>query len=159
MQFGSLKMSKRTTNILLVVAVLVVALVLINYAFGGSKPDPTPTPRTYGSLEFFADGSGGAKVILFHATWCGYCKEYLTKKVDGSDQNTFDFTASRDDMKSIAFEKVDADEDSELTSKYGIKGFPTIIGVNAQGEKVAVFEGDRYDSNELAAFAKTLLSA
>lgn len=149
-----MQLSKRTTNILLVVAALVVALVIVTYVFAGGKTASGLSTRPYGSLELFQES--GAKVILFHATWCGYCKEYLTKTVDGSDKNTFDFTAAREDVKGIAFEKVDADEDADLTAKYGIKGFPTIIGVNAQGEKVAVFEGDRFDSDALAKFAKGL---
>lgn len=153
--FRSFKLSKRMTNILLVVAVLVVVLVIVKVAFGGKKADSSQGARVYGSLELFEES--GAKVILFHATWCGYCKEYLSQKFEGSDKNTFDYTAAREDVKGVAFEKVDADENSELTAKYGIKGFPTIIGVNAQGEKVAVFEGDRFDSDALASFAKSLL--
>lgn len=152
-----MNVSKRTQTIIVTIAVLSAVLFMVRYVYVSKKPSSSSTIHPYGSMEMFQEAM--PKVILFHASWCGYCQEYLSKNVEGSDKNTFDTTAERTDVKGIKFEKVDADEDPKLTAKYGIKGFPTIVGVNAEGEKVGVYEGDRYDMDDLASFAKSLLSA
>jgi thiol-disulfide isomerase/thioredoxin len=107
------------------------------------------------SIEKFIEESRKPKILLFHAPWCGYCKEYLGTKVEGGKKNTFETVASS--LKDIQFETVDGDAHPELTSQYGIKGFPTIIAVNANGEKQGVFEGDRFNVKQLTEFAKSHL--
>lgn len=149
-----MNVSNRTKGVLVTIAVLSAVLIMVRYVFPSQKMF-APSQRSYGNTEMFAEKK--PKVILFHASWCGYCQEYLTKMVEGGNKNTFDTTAERGDVKGVSFEKVDADSDPKLTAKYGIKGFPTIIGVNADGEKVGVYEGDRYNMDDLADFAKSLL--
>lgn len=142
---------KSSTSTLLVIAGLVIAIALIvRY----TKPTTTHALQM-ASIERYTEDN--PKILLFHAPWCGYCKEYLSTKVEGGKKNTFETVASREDMKGIQFEAIDGDANSALTSRYGIKGFPTIIAVNANGEKMGVFEGDRYDVKQLAEFAKSHL--
>lgn len=149
---------KSSTSTLLVIAGLVIAIALIvRY----TKQTTTHTLQMTGidKIEKYTEDNPKSKpkVLLFHAPWCGYCKEYLSTKVDNGKKNTFETVASREDMRSIEFEAIDGDANAELTSQYGIKGFPTIIAVNANGDKMGVFEGDRYDIKQLADFAKSHL--
>lgn len=149
---------KSSTSTLLVIAGLMIAIALIVRYTRYTRPNhKTPSHALQmTSIERYTESK--PKVLLFHAPWCGYCKEYLSTKVEGGKKNTFETVASRQDMKAIQFETIDGDANSALTSQYGIKGFPTIIAVNANGEKMGVFEGDRYDVKQLADFAKSHLA-
>lgn len=146
---------KSSTSTLLVLAGLVIAIALI----ARYTKQTTTHALQMTSIERYTDENPQSKpkILLFHAPWCGYCKEYLSTKVDNGKKNTFETVAGREDMKAIRFEAIDGDANSALTSQYGIKGFPTIIAVNANGEKMGVFEGDRYDVKQLADFAKSHL--
>jgi len=147
---------------LLVIAGLVIAIALIvNYTKQAEHKTSMHSLQMagIGGMERYTEENlkSKPKVLLFHAPWCGYCKEYLSTKVDNGKKNTFETAAAREDMRSIEFETIDGDANAELTSQYGIKGFPTIIAVNANGDKMGVFEGDRYDVKQLVEFAKSHL--
>ena len=71
------------------------------------------------------------KLILvdFTATWCGWCKKLQTDVFE------------KDDFLKYAQEKlvlvsIDADQNRSLVDKYAVEGYPTILVLNAVGEKV-----------------------
>lgn len=65
------------------------------------------------------------KVLKFGAEWCPTCKA----------QAKLLTTAG------IPFEDIDVDENEELTQKYNIKGLPTIVITNEEGEELSRFNG------------------
>lgn len=149
--------SKNTKNVLLVVLALLVILLMVSY-FTPRNPDTSPHSiyevngvdkmvSSSGLFEGFTNKET-PKVMLFHATWCGHCEQYLNSGV-------FEKTAENPEVQGISFEKFDADKNGSMVEKYDITGFPTILGLNTQGEKV-VFEGNRNSMDDLIKFAKSL---
>lgn len=149
--------SKNTKNVLFVILALVIVLAIISY-FTSHDTNKSPksiydvsgvedTISSYATFEGFSNKET-PKVMLFHATWCGHCEQYLNSGI-------FDKTAENSDVRGITFEKFDADKNGTMVEKYGISGFPTILGLNTQGEKV-VFEGNRNSIDDLIKFAKSL---
>lgn len=53
------------------------------------------------------------KVLKFQATWCGPCKA-MSKTLENVQTD-------------VLIEEVDIDENSELTTQYGIRGVPTLV--------------------------------
>lgn len=150
--------SKNTKNVLLVVLALVVVLAIVSY-FTPRDINKSPSSiydvngienitSSYTSFEGFKDKEG-PKVMLFHATWCGHCEQYLNSGI-------YEKTANNPEVQGIPFEKFDADKNGSMVEKYDITGFPTILGLNTQGEKV-VFEGNRNSMDDLIKFAKSLI--
>lgn len=148
--------SKKTKNILLVILALIFVLAIISYF----KPrDTNKSPHSiydvpgvdeitsYSSFEKFKN-TDTPKVMLFHATWCGHCEQYLSSGI-------FDKAAENPDVQGLPFEKYDADKNGSMVENYGITAFPTILGLNTQGEKI-VFEGNRNSIDDLIKFAKSL---
>lgn len=86
-------------------------------------------------------------VALFHATWCGHCVNYLKT-------STFDDAAA--ESPQVSFTKYEADSSKKLIEKYDITSFPTIIGIGADGNKIADFKGSRDSKQDLIDFAKSL---
>jgi len=62
------------------------------------------------------------KILYFSAAWCGPCKT-LAPIMDGLSGE-------------IVFNKVDVDQDQELSAKYGVRNIPTLILLNEFGEEV-----------------------
>ncbi len=58
----------------------------------------------------------GIVVVDFFATWCGPCKMLAPVLEQAADQ-----------MKDVAFYKVDIDQEEALTSKFGIMSVPTLL--------------------------------
>ncbi len=157
-----LSMPKDTKSILMVIAALVLVVGLISWwsskskgtskdyygmgaGFQGADEDWSP----YATFEHYADGGAeGPKVMLFYATWCGHCEKYLSSGI-------FDKVAGSKDAEGVAFQKFDADKNEELRDKYDVTSFPTILGVNAKGEKIR-FEGNRNVEADLISFAHSL---
>jgi thiol-disulfide isomerase/thioredoxin len=77
-------------------------------------------------------------VLIFHATWCGYCKDAMSKFKDA---------VTRAKGKVIL---VDADKNQDLVTKYGIKGFPTII----KGDKTE-YKGTSRNADDIIAFLES----
>lgn len=66
--------------------------------------------------------------IRFHAEWCGPCKAM---------QPIVDKVFKDDKYSSLKFKDIDVDEDDEdLTTKFKIRGVPTIVIVDDNGEVV-----------------------
>lgn len=157
---GRMTLSKDTKNVLYAIAILFVIVLLISLFAGSLKRSSASTNafapfdvtfNRFAAFENFAndDSPTAPKVVLFHATWCHFCVEYLKK-------GTFDQVAKMDEVKGVSFVKYDADEHKDLITEYGVSSFPTIVGVNSKGEKVS-FDKDRESVKDLVAFAKSLL--
>lgn len=75
----------------------------------------------------------GIKFVAFTADWCGYCKKQKPVLEEISEQN-------------IWVGDVNADENPELTRKYGIQAFPSFL-LFKQGKLIAKFAGfkPKYD--------------
>jgi len=132
---------------------------------GGGDPD-SPAEPIKGVLDLddltfskVVDGSRPA-FVEFYAPWCGHCKEFKGE-----------LTALAEDMGAhpeLLLVKVDAEANTELASRFGVEGFPTLmfLGKGAldtpedyQGERTAEalrdFLTDRVgDVGQLAALAE-----
>jgi thioredoxin-like negative regulator of GroEL len=67
------------------------------------------------------------KLIYVSAPWCGPCKQF------GPVMNRVSET--------IPVQKVDADADTEIVTKYGVRNIPTVLKVNANGDLISKFVG------------------
>ena len=90
----------------------------------------------------FGDSGSGdttAKVYIFYAPWCGFCKESMDK---------FNDAVIRGNGQIVLVDSTD-DANKALVEKYGISGYPTIIKEN--GIK---YSGDR-SADSILTFART----
>jgi thiol-disulfide isomerase/thioredoxin len=105
---------------------------LTNEGFGTDNYETTPE-------EFEQKIQNKKSLVLFYANWCPHCKDYMPIWNEVSnDYNKSD--------KSVQIIKVDCGGDSEfdanLTKKYSIDGFPTIVFVDENGA------GTKYDKGQ-----------
>jgi thiol-disulfide isomerase/thioredoxin len=87
-------------------------------------------------LRIMKEGMGnknGKKFILFHWENCGHCKKMMP------EWNKFENNYNGD----IHVGKVEKDEDPELIEKIGVKGYPTIMMLDENNNKIADYSGER----------------
>jgi protein disulfide-isomerase-like protein len=72
-------------------------------------------------------GSGKTVFIKVYTDWCGYCKSLLGPWKD--------LAKELGDDNDVVIAEVDADQEKELASSLGAKGFPTIVLVK-NGQKI-----------------------
>ena len=150
---GGFAISSNVKNVMFAFAALLIVLIVIAlFVPSGNKVSNTPVETDFMSdlytpYEGFANDS--AKVMLFHATWCGHCVKYIAS-------GTFDKVAALPEVSGVTFEKYDADKNEDVRDKYDVTSFPTIIGLNSKGDKVE-FSGDRDNTADLIRFAKSLM--
>lgn len=82
-----------------------------------------------------AQNSGEPIMADFYTDWCGWCKKldsdtYSDDKVD---------TLSKD----FICVKVNADSDRALAAKYNVRGYPTILFLNSNGDVIGTIVGYR----------------
>lgn len=153
-------LSKNTKSVLFVILALLVVLILLSYFT--QKPTSNSINSVYdingveshmssypSALSEGFENKQKPKVMLFHATWCGHCEQYLSSGI-------FDKVTTHPEVQDVSFEKYDADKNEAMREKYDVTSFPTILGVNTEGEKVA-FHGNRNSIEELVSFAKSLM--
>jgi protein disulfide-isomerase-like protein len=130
------KPSKMPKLLFLLALLLIVYLIYVNYLKEGfeTKPDDLE--------EQIKDGK---KVVLFYADWCGHCKDL---------KPTWDEVAKKINKEEKRMLKVNCGgskaEDKEITSKYDIDGYPTII-IFENGEPKH-YKGGRSEEDLLALF-------
>ena len=61
------------------------------------------------------------KILKFHAQWCGPCK-MLSKTLEGYNE--------------VEIQDIDIDEAQEVAIRYGIRGVPTLVLVDDEGNEV-----------------------
>jgi thioredoxin 1 len=69
------------------------------------------------------------EVKKFYGQWCSPCK-LLTPVID----------EIKSELSGVKFTDVDVDENADLTSKYGVRGVPTVV-IEKDGKEVKRFVG------------------
>jgi thiol-disulfide isomerase/thioredoxin len=104
-----------------------------------------------GNVEKFDDNNKTTKIALFYANWCGHCEKY---RQDGTFQKAYKKVNTDDKLKGkVTFIEYDADLNKDLINKYDISGFPTIISIDVDGNKLQEFKGNRNSIDDLLKFA------
>lgn len=139
-----IKNNKR--NIYIAVAVLAVFVVIffIYKMFQKSAPvappiepaNETSEMEPTGNPDQFGSGKEPTKVVIFYAPWCPHCKNVM----DGDDSIWNQLKRKYKQKKDIMIDQVDCEEKPELATKFGIKGFPTVMKIKE--DKMEQFEGE-----------------
>ena len=87
--------------------------------------------------EPFTDTKEPTKIILFYAPWCPHCKHLM----DGPDSTWEKLKRKHGNRKGLMIDQVNCDEKPDLATKFGIKGFPTILKLS--GDKISQYDGER----------------
>lgn len=124
------------------VIIILLALYFVSKRTVGLQSAPVAPQGVFdGSPEIqesFKTGTKGpVKVIVFFAPWCPHCKHMM----EGDDSLWSKLKRKHGDKKDLEIEQVNCDEQPELATKFGIKGFPTIVKMKQ--DKIETFEGDR----------------
>lgn len=64
------------------------------------------------------------KALKFYAEWCGPCK-MLSKIMDGAAEQI-----------TTPIENIDIDKDMDTAVKYGVRGVPTMVLVDDEGNEI-----------------------
>lgn len=95
----------------------------------------TPYNLPLNSVLTDARRSGRPALLLFRADWCGYCKKLERETLPDAQVRT---EASR--FTSVAYD-AEQPEGRALAQRYGVRGFPTLVLVDAAGNKVDSWAG------------------
>jgi len=80
------------------------------------------------------EGFDGQKTLLLcHMNGCGHCDKLMPEWDNFARENKTD----------ILTKKVEANEDTSLMKKHQVEGFPTILLLGSNGEKLDTYDGDR----------------
>jgi thiol-disulfide isomerase/thioredoxin len=133
-----MKLSKCLTDLLKMKYLKMVVLVLIGYLLfrfiQGFREGFESNPAT-----FTEDIKDGKKFVWFYADWCGHCKtmhdawDTAAKKVNAAGKNI---------MMKINVGDAKNKNHQQLSKKYGIDGFPTIMMLD-NGKKTGEYAGPR----------------
>jgi thiol-disulfide isomerase/thioredoxin len=91
----------------------------------------------YPTQEMQGGGEEQTKLVIFFAPWCPHCEHFMK----GADSIWEKLKSKHAHRKDIQFEQINGDEKPELATKFGIKGFPTIL--KFKKDKVEEFVGER----------------
>lgn len=116
--FMSNKMLKslKTEEIVICVLLVVLVVLVVYYIYQNN------------TNEGFEGKSDNLVVYFFYVDWCGYCKQAkpeikkLEEKINSNEMNN------------VKLVKVNCDEEEEMASNFGVKGYPTIVA-EKNGEK------------------------
>lgn len=116
----------KTTNLVLILSLLLVGLICVRLYI--SSP-----------MEGFADVPS-KEVVICKAEWCGHCKKAAPEfqKLMGASPITL-----KDGSKAVV-KILDADKDKSEISKYKVRGYPTVLVVDAG--QVTEYPGERTSS-------------
>ncbi len=80
------------------------------------------------------EGFKGRKaLLLLHMEGCPHCVKLMPEWDKFTEMND----------TSIATKSVEKDEDKSLVKRYGVEGFPTILLVDSNGDKIKTYKGPR----------------
>ncbi len=96
---------------------------------------------TYKDAQTFAKNTGKKLIFMdFTATWCGPCKQMEMKVF--TNPEVFNLINSK--FSSVQLD-VDTPEGKELSNKYSIDGYPTMIILDIYGKVIKRIEGYHTD--------------
>ena len=74
------------------------------------------------------------KIMYFSAAWCGPCKVLapVMEKLKAEGK--------------IDYQKINVDNDTELSAKYGIRNIPTLVSVDSGGNELQRLTGMQTES-------------
>ena len=67
-----------------------------------------------------------SKIYYFSAPWCGPCKQL----------------APTMERSGLPYQKIDVDNDTELSAKFGIRNVPTLVKVDSSGNEISRLVGN-----------------
>jgi thiol-disulfide isomerase/thioredoxin len=86
--------------------------------------------------EAFDGSSEPASLNIFYTEWCGYCKKF--KPIYETELPTL----IKEEGINCTIDAIDADKNTDLATKYGVKGYPTVILELTDGTLIP-YDGDR----------------
>jgi thiol-disulfide isomerase/thioredoxin len=95
---------------------------------------PAPSKPTYVNWQSYDQGMAAAQkegkraLVDFMAEWCGWCKKM--------DKDVYTNPSVIALSSKYVFIKVDADQRPDLTKKYGVTGFPTVVLFDSGGREI-----------------------
>ena len=89
---------------------------------------------SFEELEQTAQKSKKPYIVDFSTSWCGYCKKFDREVMPDSAFSTLV-------SEQFLFGKVDGDAQKALVSKYKVRGYPTFLVFNKNGEEIKRFNG------------------
>ena len=107
----------------------------------------TSTPKGFtddldAALRRAAENGRKVVAVFSGSDWCGWCKE-LDKKVLSKDAflkvatNTYELVYIDNPMDTKVLSETGRRNNRRLTEKYGVRGFPTVLVLDAKGAEVA----------------------
>jgi len=95
-------------------------------------------------VNFFKSRQEGFKgrksLLLLHMEGCGHCEKLMPEWDKFTQMNN----------TSIVTKAVEKDDDRALVKRYGVEGFPTILLLGSNGEKLDTYNGARNAQGLLA---------
>lgn len=137
-----------TRNHYIAIGLGIILLALLVWMYMGRGSASTGSEGTNNAgVEGFDEGFGDKPCLaLFHAPWCGHCKNLMP---------TWD---ALQEKNSDVMTKVNCDDNKEMAEKHGVAGFPTIKfchnGLN--NDNSTEYDGDRNEEGIMAFLKKHL---
>jgi thiol-disulfide isomerase/thioredoxin len=79
--------------------------------------------------------TGRPAMLYFATTWCGYCRKLESETLPSPEVGRH--MAGYYNVEYGA----DAGVGKTLAARYGVRGFPTLVRIDAAGERLAIYEG------------------
>ena len=79
-------------------------------------------------------GEQPKEILLLHMNGCGHCKKMMPE---------WDEFVRNNNNTGLTTRAVEVDEDPSLSKKYQVSGFPTILLLGENGNKIETYEGER----------------
>jgi thiol:disulfide interchange protein len=99
------------------------------------KPEVKPeikvdqiSTTVYGEAIDLAKKKDMKVVLFFHANWCKWCKKM--------ENESFSDDKVKQALKKYILASLDADQNENATSKYGVSGIPALIMIDGKGNVI-----------------------